>query len=342
MLKRVVDIFGASLGLIVLGPVLVMLWLLIRIKLGAPVIFTQLRPGKDGEPFTLFKFRSMLEEDPANGIVTDDQRMTSFGRRLRATSLDELPTLINVLKGEMSLVGPRPLNVEYLPRYSPHQARRHEVRPGITGLAQVNGRNALTWEARFDLDVHYVDHHSLWLDLKIMVQTITRVFSRSDIEGELISTMTMFLGPPPNDGLTEEVMNERWQSLWASWTGHPDILKIGELNDAEQHPTRYWVYRCDETVVGIAGLAGLGESQLYASVLLSPNHHNEEAFHTLLNRLVYHGKSYDAQRICLRLPEPSQTVQHSAQQLGFLPETFTDNDPHTRDLVVAVASQAGA
>lgn len=346
MLKRVVDLLGATVGLIVLAPVFAVLWVLIRIKLGAPVIFTQLRPGRDGELFTMFKFRSMLEEDPANGLITDDQRMTSFGRRLRATSLDELPTLINVLKGEMSLVGPRPLNVEYLPLYSPHQARRHEVRPGITGLAQVNGRNALTWEARFDLDVHYVDHHNVWLDLKIMVQTITRVFSRSDIEGELISTMTMFVGVPPSDGLTEEPLGDRWQNLWESWQHSPTALRIGDHDGRDPNTTRHWIYLDDREIpVGSTALSGLGGPQLHASIVLGPHHHTTMALEALLNRLLYHGKAYDPHRIFLRLSESNREFYEIAQLLGFVPLTLPQHQgSHTDDgeVLVAFAAQTGA
>ena len=344
MVKRAVDLLGASLGLLVLAPVFGLLWVLIRIKLGTPVIFTQRRPGKDGKPFTMFKFRSMLEEDPANGLLTDDQRMTPFGRRLRATSLDELPTLINVLKGDMSLVGPRPLNVEYLPLYSPHQARRHDARPGITGLAQINGRNALTWEARFDLDVHYVDHQSLWLDLKIMVQTIARVFSRSDIEGELISTMTMFVGAPPRDGLTEEPLDARWHDLQDAWQRSSATYKIGDHNGATSNTMRHWVYLEDpENPVGIAGLSGLGEPELNASIVLGPGYHTTMAVEALLNRLLYHGKAYDAHRIYLQLSETNRELHDTAQQLGFLPIDRPHQGPHTDEggVLVAFAAQTG-
>lgn len=345
MTKRAVDILGASLGLIVLAPVFALLWILIRTKLGAPVIFAQQRPGTHGELFTMLKFRSMLEEDPATGLLTDDQRMTSFGRKLRASSLDELPTLINVLKGEMSLVGPRPLNVEYLPRYSPRQARRHEVRPGITGLAQVNGRNALSWEARFDLDVHYVEHHTLWLDLKIMVQTIMRVFAKTDIEGEQISTMTMFLGASPNDGLTEYPLGDRWHGLWNSWQYSPAALKIGNHDGTAPNTTRHWVYLDDREIpVGIAGLSGLGGPQLHASIVLGPQHHTTMALEALLNRLLYHGKAYDAHHIFLRLSETNREFYEIAQLLGFVPINLPQHQgPHNDDgeVLVAFAAQTG-
>lgn len=344
MTKRAVDILGASIGLLVLSPVFALLWVLIRTKLGAPVIFAQQRPGKDGELFTLLKFRSMLEEDPTKGLITDEQRMTRFGRQLRATSLDELPTLINVLKGDMSLVGPRPLNVEYLPLYSVHQARRHDVRPGVTGLAQVNGRNALSWEERFDLDVQYVDHHNLWVDLKILLQTVTKVFAKSDIEGELISTMTMFIGEPPNDGLIEEPLEDRWSALWDSWQHSPAALKIGDHDGADPQTVRHWVYLEDPaSPVGITGLSDLGEPELNASIVLAPGYHTSMAVEALLNRLLYHGKTYDAHRIFLRLSDDNHDLYETAHRLGFVPiDLSTQNArPDDGELLVAFAVQTG-
>jgi lipopolysaccharide/colanic/teichoic acid biosynthesis glycosyltransferase len=167
-LKRVIDIAVSGVAL---APVQALLAALVRLKLGAPVLFRQQRPGKDGEVFELAKFRTMLEPDPARGLVSDSDRMTQFGAFLRSTSLDELPTLWSVFKGDMSLVGPRPLLVRYLDRYTPEQARRHEVRPGVTGLAQVSGRNAITWYEKFAKDVEYVDNRSLCLDLRIIWRT---------------------------------------------------------------------------------------------------------------------------------------------------------------------------
>lgn len=344
MTKRAVDILGASLGLLVLAPVFGLLWILIRIKLGTPVVVAQQRAGRDGELFTPLKFRSMVEEDPTKGFGTDRQHTTSFGRWLQASSLDELPALVNVLKGEMSLVGPRPLHVEYLALYSPHQARRHEVRPGITGLAQVNRSNALTWEARFDLDVDYVDHHNLWMDLRIIAQTITGMFARTDTDGELISTMMRFVGPPPRDGLTEEPLTNRWQDLWDSWQRSSATMKIGDHDGAEPNTTRHWVYLDDREVpVGIAGLSGLGDPELYASIVLGPNHHTSMAVEALLNRLLYNGKAYDAHRIFLRLSETSRELYDTAQQLGFVPIDLPRQGPHTDEgeVLVAFAAQTG-
>jgi sugar transferase EpsL len=194
-IKRVVDIVGASVGIILFAPVMLVVALLVLLTMGRPVLFRQQRPGLRGKPFTLYKFRTMRDARSASGeLLPDELRLTTFGKWLRSTSLDELPELFNVLKGEMSLVGPRPLLMEYLPRYSPEQARRHEVKPGITGWAQVNGRNALTWEEKFRMDVWYVDHWNLWLDMKILLLTIWKVLKREGISAEGSATMPVFTG----------------------------------------------------------------------------------------------------------------------------------------------------
>jgi sugar transferase EpsL len=193
--KRLFDIFAAFAGLIALAPILAMAAMAVRIGHGAPVLFRQMRPGKDGEPFTILKFRTMTElRDPAGRLLPDGERLTTLGRFLRSTSLDELPEFFNVLKGDMSLVGPRPLLMEYLDRYTPQQARRHEVRPGLTGWAQVNGRNAISWEEKFELDVWYVDNRSLRLDLTILWMTLLKVFRREGISQEGRATAERFMG----------------------------------------------------------------------------------------------------------------------------------------------------
>jgi lipopolysaccharide/colanic/teichoic acid biosynthesis glycosyltransferase len=195
MIKRTFDIVLASLALLILVFPLLVLATLVRLRLGSPVLFRQSRPGLNGKMFKLIKFRTMTDERDLNGVLLPDaQRLTSFGCFLRSSSLDELPELWNVLCGEMSLVGPRPLLVEYLPLYTPEQARRHEVRPGITGWAQVNGRNALSWEDRFRLDVWYVDHHTLWLDLRILLATVRKVLAREGISEKGEATMSKFTG----------------------------------------------------------------------------------------------------------------------------------------------------
>ncbi|ROT46367.1 sugar transferase [Pusillimonas sp. NJUB218] len=194
-MKRLFDLIMSLLLLPVLAVPLLLLWVLIRFKLGSPVLFRQVRPGMHGNAFTMVKFRTMTDKRGENGeLLPDAQRLTSLGRFLRATSLDELPELWNVLRGEMSFVGPRPLLMEYLPLYTAEQARRHEVRPGITGWAQVNGRNTLSWEDRFRLDVWYVDHRSFWLDLRILWLTVRKVLARDGISAPGEATMPRFTG----------------------------------------------------------------------------------------------------------------------------------------------------
>lgn len=196
-IKRTFDFAVAGLGLVVTLPIQLGLALVIRRKLGKPVLFRQVRPGRHGKPFMMVKFRSMAHVDQAKGLVTDEQRLTAFGKALRSTSLDELPTLWNVVKGDMSLVGPRPLLMEYLERYTPEQARRHEIRPGITGLAQVSGRNEVPWDERLALDVQYVETSSARLDLSIILRTVRQVFTRAGITESGRATMTEFHGTVP-------------------------------------------------------------------------------------------------------------------------------------------------
>ena len=193
--KRLFDLILTIPGLIVISPLIVIIATLVRILHGSPIVFSQVRPGYQGKLFTLRKFRTMIDDrDPEGNLLPDEERLTSLGRFLRASSLDELPELINVLKGEMSLVGPRPLLVQYLERYSPEQARRHDILPGITGWAQVNGRNAITWEDKFNLDVWYADHWSLILDIKILGQTFAKVIKREGISQPGYATAEEFMG----------------------------------------------------------------------------------------------------------------------------------------------------
>ncbi len=193
MLKRVLDILISGTALIVGFPIFVAIWLAVRWKLGSPSLFSQIRPGLGAKPFRMYKFRTMTNERDHDGkLLPNEQRMTRFGNFLRSSSLDELPELWNVLKGEMSLVGPRPLLVEYLEHYTPVQQRRHEVRPGITGWAQVNGRNAISWDQKLDLDVWYVDHQSFWLDLYILWRTVWKVIRRDGIRHEGSVSMPRF------------------------------------------------------------------------------------------------------------------------------------------------------
>jgi len=193
--KRLFDLTVAIFSVIILSPVLVFLGILVRMKIGSPVLFRQVRPWLHGRSFILYKFRTMTgERDEDGNLLPDGERLTRFGQFLRKTSLDELPELFNVIKGDMSIVGPRPLLMQYLDRYTPEQARRHEVKPGITGWAQVNGRNAISWEDKFKLDVWYVDNWSVWLDVKIILMTVVKVLRRDGISAKGEATMEEFMG----------------------------------------------------------------------------------------------------------------------------------------------------
>jgi lipopolysaccharide/colanic/teichoic acid biosynthesis glycosyltransferase len=200
--KRLFDLVLTGIGLVLISPLLAVLALLVRSAHGAPIFFRQVRPGYKGQPFKIFKFRSMTDARDAQGqFLPDEARVTRLGRFLRATSLDELPELFNVLRGEMSLVGPRPLLEEYLPRYTPEQARRHDVLPGITGWAQVNGRNVLSWEEKFKMDVWYVDHWSLGLDIKVLLTTLWKVLKREGINQEGHISAEVFMGSTEREGM---------------------------------------------------------------------------------------------------------------------------------------------
>lgn len=193
--KRIFDLFFTLVGLIIISPLILIIALLVRVLHGKPVLFSQLRGGYRSAPFTVFKFRTMSDDrDAQGGLLPDEQRLTGLGHFLRATSLDELPELINVVRGEMSLVGPRPFFYHYVDRYTPEQARRHDVLPGITGWAQINGRNVLTWEDKFRLDVWYVDHWSFWLDIKILLLTLWKVINREGISQPGHATAEEFMG----------------------------------------------------------------------------------------------------------------------------------------------------
>lgn len=199
-IKRILDIISSLLAIIILSPLLAVTAVLVKTKLGSPVLFKQERPGKDEKIFTLMKFRTMTDERDENGeLLPDEVRLTKFGKFLRSTSIDELPELFNILKGDMSVIGPRPLLVEYIPRYNEHQHRRHEVRPGLSGWAQVNGRNTVSWEDKFDMDVHYVDNYSFAMDVKILFMTVLNVIKKEGISSETSATMEVFMGTPEKE-----------------------------------------------------------------------------------------------------------------------------------------------
>ncbi|MGP9710911.1 sugar transferase [Psychrobacter sp. AOP29-E1-7] len=202
MLKRLFDIGAATTALIILSPVYAITAYKVKKNLGSPILFSQTRPGQDGVPFEMIKFRTMKDAiDSEGNPLPDSERLTDFGKALRNSSLDELPELWNVVKGDMSLVGPRPLLMEYLPLYSKEQARRHNVRPGITGYAQVNGRNAISWEEKFELDTWYVDNQSLWLDIKILLKTVKKVVIKDGISADGEATMSKFTGSQNHSAL---------------------------------------------------------------------------------------------------------------------------------------------
>lgn len=194
-IKRVLDIILSTMALLILSPVMLIIALLVRVKLGSPVVFRQARPGKEENIFYMYKFRTMTEEKDREGkLLPDEERLTAFGKKLRNSSLDELPELINILKGEMSIVGPRPLLVEYLPLYNQEQRKRHEIRPGLTGLAQVNGRNSIKWEEKFEYDIEYIKTVSAWTDIKIICQTIKKVWKKEGIQAGQSPTIEPFKG----------------------------------------------------------------------------------------------------------------------------------------------------
>ena len=200
MFKRLLDIVIASIALVILSPLYIFVAYKVKKNLGSPVLFRQVRPGLHGKPFEMIKFRTMKDAlDTEGNPLPDSERLTPFGKMLRSTSLDEMPELWNVIKGDMSIVGPRPLLMEYLPLYSPEQAKRHDVRPGMTGHAQVNGRNAIGWEEKFKLDTWYVENQSIWLDFKIMFKTVHKVLAKDDISAEGEATMTRFTGSQHKD-----------------------------------------------------------------------------------------------------------------------------------------------
>lgn len=199
-IKRILDVLLSGTGIVLLSPVYLILWVLVRSKLGTPVLFKQDRPGKNEKIFKLYKFRTMTDARDENGnLLPDEERLTSFGKTLRATSLDELPELFNILKGDMSLVGPRPLLVKYLPLYNEFQKHRHDVTPGLTGWAQVNGRNTISWEDKFEKDVYYVEHLSFWLDLKILFLSVAVVFRHQGVNSGTDATMEAFTGTKPEN-----------------------------------------------------------------------------------------------------------------------------------------------
>lgn len=342
-LKRGLDFVGSGIGIIALSPLIGIVAGAVRVKLGSPVIFKQRRPGRDGKIFTLYKFRSMLDTDAAQGLLTNEQRMTPFGSKIRSLSLDELPSLVNVVKGDMSLVGPRPLREDYLAYYSSRQARRHEVAPGVTGLAQVSGRNALSWEERFELDVEYVDARCLKLDLQILWNTLFQVFRRSGIEGDGMAAMSAFVGSAPVDQLTEEPLSEKWLFTRVQWLDDPKIrqgITISfkpNMSDTskwfasvrEDPSRRDWVYlnKAGEPVA-MAGLDGVGTPDLNLYIYVGSTHHGNGYGSMVMKRLIYRSRTYGGHRLHLDVKKFNKIAIRMYEKSGFVrvnaPE---ENDP---------------
>lgn len=343
--KRGIDIVGSGLGLIVLSPVIGAVGLAVRAKLGSPTVFKQERPGQGGRLFTLYKFRSMLDMNEAEGVLTNEQRMTTLGRKLRALSLDEIPSLVNVLKGDMSLVGPRPLRKEYLQHYSPRQARRHEVRPGVTGLAQVQGRNSLTWEERFEMDVEYVESKSMKLDLQILASTLIQVFRRSGIEGDGMVAMSAFVGSAPQDSLVEEPLSEEWLETRVRWLKDPNIRRgitinfEPNINDTydwfktvkEDATRRDWVYlNGDHEPVAMAGLSGVGTPDLSLYIYVGPSYQGNGIGRMVMNRLIYRARTYGGYRLYLETKEANGKASSMYENLGFSRVGSTEKDGYCK------------
>lgn len=330
--KRVIDVFASALGLIVTAPIQLAVAALVAIKLGRPVLFTQDRPGLHGRPFRLVKFRTMRDVDEHRGLVTNEQRLTSFGKKLRATSLDELPSLWNVLRGDMSLVGPRPLRMEYLGRYTSQQWRRHEVRPGVTGLAQISGRNLLDWESRFERDVEYVDGRSLMLDTRILLATFARVVSRSGVEGDATATMSAFMGTDVS-GLNEHPLAENWLDLRVQWLSDErvrDGVSLSFVPSSEgmrewwrraQGDTarRDWVYTdTDGSPVAMCGLAGVGAADVHLYIYVNPERQGCGYGKRSLAKLARRAQSFGAHRLRLEVKADNEAALALYRGSGFV------------------------
>ena len=331
-LKRTFDIIGAAVCAILAAPLMAATALVIAVKLGRPVLFRQQRPGRDGRVFELVKFRTMLQPDSVFGEWFQEERMTPTGRRIRSMSLDELPSLWNVLKGDMSLVGPRPLLVSYLQRYSARQARRHEVRPGLTGLAQVSGRNTLPWHARLELDVWYVDHRSLWLDLKILLRTVGHVLRREGISREGHATMTEFLGPMSTERLelielSRDEVQARLESVYSgavrqgtSLSGAADQWTADTLplNGPAAPERQDWIAvdLAGETV-SVCGLSDMTTSTANVYVAVAPEHRGQGLGREIGQLLITRARGLGLDELRLEIERENVAARRLFAGLGF-------------------------
>ncbi|MGO1466504.1 MAG: GNAT family N-acetyltransferase [Microbacterium gubbeenense] len=335
IIKRFVDVVTSAVLLLVSAPVQLIVAILVAINLGRPVFFAHTRPGRFGRPFTLLKFRSMRDVDEVRGHVTNEQRLTAFGRALRASSFDELPSLINVLRGDMSLVGPRPLRMDYLPRYSTRQARRHEVRPGVTGLAQVSGRNAIGWDEKLELDVQYVERRSLRLDVAILVRTAARVFARSGITGDGLGATSAFMGNADSSGLTEVPLAEEWLETRLAWLADKRVssgVSLSFVPDLEttrnwflavalDRSRRDWVYLTDGgQPVAMVGLTGVGTPDASLYLYVNPDLHGQGFGRRSLEKLIIRAESLGVRRLHLEVKQSNVAAIKLYERAGFAPD----------------------
>ncbi|MEO9247700.1 GNAT family N-acetyltransferase [Citricoccus nitrophenolicus] len=331
--KRALDIVTSGAAIVVTAPVIIATGLAVRKHLGSPVIFRQERPGQGGKVFEILKFRTMLEPDLSRNLVTNEQRMTPFGNFLRSTSLDELPSLINVLRGDMSLVGPRPLRAAYLERYSDEQSERHSLRPGLTGLAQTSGRNSLSWDDRLQLDVDYVRHWSLTKDLVIMIRTVTKVLKREGIRSEGQATMSEFFGPQSTADLSVRPLERGDLPLRVEWLRSPSIREgvsitfWPDLDSTEQwfdrvlkDPGRldFVAYdRSSGSVQGMMGLVGIHDGVADLYIYVNPQSHGQGFGRQMMQLLMTKAREGGVTRLQLETKKSNTASLKLYRRLGF-------------------------
>lgn len=346
--KRGIDVAVGAIGLIASAPVIGVVAAVVRTKLGSPVFFRQQRPGLDGRPFELIKFRTMLLPDESRGLVTNEQRMTRVGSLLRSTSLDELPSLWNVVRGDMSLVGPRPLRMSYLSLYDSRQRRRHEVRPGVTGLAQVSGRNAVGWPERLELDVQYVETYSLRVDLQILARTVRSVTRRSGISGDGLAAMSAFTGNAPLGAVTFMPLAEDWLATRVDWLSDSRISDGVSLEFepnlpdtqrwfkaiAEDQSRRDWVYfDGSPTPVAMAGVTGVGTPDLEMYLYVNPEMQGRGYGRRTLQALLRQSVALGAHRLHLEVKEANTRAIDLYRSAGFLQAPHPSANPSKLSMV---------
>ncbi|PFG30669.1 GNAT family N-acetyltransferase [Paramicrobacterium agarici] len=331
--KRVIDVLASGFGLVILSPVFVAVAVSVALILGRPVLFAQVRPGMNARTFTLYKFRTMRNIDPSHGWVTNEQRITRFGHFLRSTSLDELPSLWNILRGEMSLVGPRPLRVSYLPRYSSEQQRRHEVRPGLTGLAQVRGRNAMGWDETLKLDVEYVDRQSVKLDMSILIETVRTVVRRDGITEQGQSTRSEFLGPRSTRRVELVQLSIEHLATRVQWLNDPvvragaSVSFIADLaametwfDSVREDPARYdWVgiHRQDRSLVSMCGLQRVEAGHFTLYIYVDPSRHGQGIGRDTMQLMIARARELGAKRLTLETRVDNAAAIRLYCSLGF-------------------------